>query len=77
MKGGANCTNTAGSYKCTCQLGHLWNGTICEGSLASLVFSTLNLDGGIRLSVVEKLRKTKARVAKIPLVNSKITCDSN
>ena len=47
MKGGADCTNTAGSYKCTCQLGHLWNDTTCEGSLASLVFSTLNLDGGI------------------------------
>ena len=61
MKGGTNCTNTAGSYKCTCQLGHLWNDTACEGSLGSLVFSTLNLDGGIRLSVVEKLSENQGK----------------
>ena len=61
MKGGANCSNTAGSYKCTCQLGDLWNDAACEGSLASLVFSTLNLDGGIRLSVVEKLSKNQGK----------------
>ena len=74
MKGGANCTNTAGSYKCICQLGHSWNDTTCEGSL---VFSTLNLDGGIRLSVVEKLSETKARVAKIPPASNKTTRESN
>ena len=63
MKGGANCTNTAGSYKCTCQLGHLWNDSTCEGSL---VFSTLNLDGGIRLSVVEKLSKNQGKSSQNP-----------
>ena len=66
MKGGANCTNTEGSYKCTCQLGHLWNDTKCEGSLASLVFITLNLDGGIRLSVVEKSSKNQGKSSQNP-----------
>ena len=66
MKGGANCTNTAGSYKCTCQLGHLWNDSTCEGSHASLVFSTLNLDGGIRLSFVEKLIKNQGKSSQNP-----------
>ena len=33
VKGGANCTNTEGSYKCTCQFGHFWDGTKCEGLL--------------------------------------------
>ena len=66
MKGGANCTNTAGSYKCTCQFGHLWNDTTCGGLLASLLFSILNLYGGIRLSVVEKLNKNKGKGSKNP-----------
>ena len=33
VKGGANCTNTEGCYKCTCQFGHFWDGTKCEGLL--------------------------------------------
>ena len=27
----ANCTNTAGSYKCTCRPGYTGNGSICKG----------------------------------------------
>ena len=30
-KGGANCTNTVGSFNCTCQMKYFWNGTECEG----------------------------------------------
>ena len=30
---GANCTNTEGSYNCTCQFGYFWDGTNCQGLL--------------------------------------------
>ena len=30
-KGGANCTNTVGSFNCTCQTKSFWNGIECEG----------------------------------------------
>ena len=30
-KGGANCTNTVGSFNCTCQTHYFWNGIECEG----------------------------------------------
>ena len=35
-KGGANCTNTVGSFNCTCQTRNFWNGIKCEG-LSTLV----------------------------------------
>ena len=28
----ANCTNTEGSYNCTCFIGYSGNGTFCEGT---------------------------------------------
>ena len=30
-KGSANCTNTVGSFNCTCQTKYIWNGIECEG----------------------------------------------
>ena len=30
-KGGANCSNTVGSFNCTCQIHYFWNGIECEG----------------------------------------------
>ena len=36
-KGGAYCTNTAGSFKCTCQTRDFWNGMKCQG-LFTLLF---------------------------------------
>ena len=30
-KGGTNCTNTLGSFNCTCQTKYIWNGIECEG----------------------------------------------
>jgi hypothetical protein len=27
----SNCTNIPGSFLCTCDDGHFWNGTVCEG----------------------------------------------
>lgn len=33
----SNCSNSVGSYKCTCQPGFFWNGLVCEG-LWHLVF---------------------------------------
>ena len=29
--GGANCTNTVGSFNCTCPTQYFWNGIECEG----------------------------------------------
>ena len=34
----ANCTNTEGSYNCTCQPpGYIGNGTFCEGLFEQLI----------------------------------------
>ena len=33
VKGGAQCKNTARSYKCICESGYFWAGTTCEGLL--------------------------------------------
>ena len=62
MKGGANCTNTAGSYKCTCQFGHLWNDTKCQGfvgfvCLFVFFFNTLNLKGSYLIKCRKKVKQ--------------------
>lgn len=31
----ANCSNTDGSYDCTCKSGYIGNGTYCEGKQGS------------------------------------------
>ena len=33
----ANCTNTEGSFQCTCQDGYSGNGTVCEGKIFLLM----------------------------------------
>ena len=37
-KGGANCTNTLGSFNCTCQTRYFWNGMKCEGLFTLILF---------------------------------------
>ena len=37
-KGGANCTNTVGSFNCTCQTRNFWNGMKCEGLFTPVLF---------------------------------------
>lgn len=34
--GGGTCENTAGSYNCTCQFGHYWDGTKCVADICQL-----------------------------------------
>ena len=37
----AKCTNTEGSYNCTCIDGYVGNGTLCQGMVAILLFASL------------------------------------
>ena len=37
-KGGTNCTNTVGSFNCTCQTRNFWNGMKCEGLFTLVLF---------------------------------------
>lgn len=34
--GGGTCENTAGSYNCTCQFGHYWDGTKCVADMCQI-----------------------------------------
>ena len=47
-KGGANCTNIVGSFKCTCQTRYFWNGMKCEDLFTVILF---------RLMIAEKRKK--------------------
>ena len=38
-KGGANCTNTVGSFNCICQTRYFWNGMKCEGLFTLILFN--------------------------------------
>ena len=40
-KGGANCTNTLGSFNCTCQTKYFWNGIECEGLFSIPLFDKI------------------------------------
>ena len=40
-KGGANCTNTLGSFNCTCQTQYFWNGIECEGLFSVSLFDKI------------------------------------
>ena len=37
-KSGANCTNTVGSFNCTCQTRYFWNGMKCQGLFTVVLF---------------------------------------
>ena len=40
-KSGAKCTNTVGSFNCTCQTRYFWNGMKCEGLFTLILFNPM------------------------------------
>ena len=40
-KGGANCTNSVGSFNCTCPTRYFWNGMKCEGLFTLVLFRSM------------------------------------